>query len=123
MVNRWLLLLRVVNRAGLFGLGSGSGRVRAYIFGFGPELVIPFTTLRGLTMYLLRLPTYSPGTDFRCAGPQALGKFRNIFLPSIGKDRRKVLPLEGGAPRNVPYGKTAPGYYLTFMKRLNEFLR
>ena len=24
---------------------SGSGRVRAYIFGFGPELVGPFTTL------------------------------------------------------------------------------
>ena len=36
---------------------------------------------------------------------------------------KKVLPLERGAPRIVPYGKSVPGCYTTFIKTLNESLR
>ena len=38
------------------------------------------------------------------------------------KTRKKVLPWESGAPGTVPYGKSGPGYYIAFTKRLLEGL-
>ena len=35
-------------------------------------------------------------------GALALGEFRNIFLPSIAEDQKKVLQSEHGAPHVVP---------------------
>ena len=66
---------------------------------------------------------YQPGLDLHCVGPLALGEFRNIFLASTDEDQKKVLPSERGAPHVVPYGKSAPGYYITFITKLHEGLR
>ena len=50
--------------------------------------------------------------------------FRNIFLPNIGEDQKKVLLSECGARGTVPYvGKSGSGYFITFVKRLDEGLR
>ena len=43
------------------------------------------------------------GPDLHCAGPLALWKFCNIFLPNVGEDQTKSLdfsegPLAGTAP-------------------------
>ena len=42
------------------------------------------------------------GLDLHCAGPLALWRFCNIFLPIIGEDQKKsrlsVGPLAGTAP-------------------------
>ena len=65
-----------------------------------------------------------PGPDLHCAGPLPIEKFRNIFLPNIGEDQKKSYhPSERRAPRTVPYCKFVPGYYLTFIQRLDEGLR
>ena len=37
-----------------------------------------------------------PGLLLHCAGPLALWGFRNIFLPNIGEDQKKVLPSDHG---------------------------
>ena len=39
------------------------------------------------------------------------------------KTTKTVLPSESGAPGTVPYGKSAPDYCITFIKRLHEGLR
>ena len=52
-----------------------------------------------------------------------LGIFCNIFLPNIDKDHKKVLPSERRAPGTAPYGKSGPGYCITFIKRLYEGLK
>ena len=39
------------------------------------------------------------------------------------KTKKKVMPCESGAPRAVPFGKFAPGYCITSIKRLDESLR
>ena len=36
---------------------------------------------------------------------------------------KKVLPSESGAPGTKPYGKSDPGYYISFIKKLHEGLR
>ena len=51
------------------------------------------------------------------------GDFRKIFLLNIDEDQKKVLPSEHDAPGTLLYGKSAPGYCITFIKRLNEGLR
>ena len=50
--------------------------------------------------------------------PWHFGDFRNIFLPSIGEKPNKVLPSELVAPGTMPYGKSGPGYCITFKKSL-----
>ena len=60
-----------------------------------------------------------PEPNFHCEGRLALAKFSDIFLPNIGEDQKKVLPSERGAARTLPYGKSGPGYYITFIKRLD----
>ena len=60
-----------------------------------------------------------PKPNFHCVGLLTLKKFSNIFLPNIGEDQKKVLPSERGAPRTLPYGKSGPGYFVTFIKRLD----
>ena len=42
-----------------------------------------FYSMRLLTMLL-------PGPDLHCAGPPALWKFRNIFLPNTGEDQKSL---------------------------------
>ena len=50
------------------------------------------------------------------------GGFRNIFLPNIGEDQ-KSLAIWARGPGTVSYGKTVPGYCITFIKRLEDGLR
>ena len=38
---------------------------------------------------------------------------------NIGKDQTKVLLSERVAPGTVPYGKSGPGYCITFIKSLD----
>ena len=38
-----------------------------------------------------------PGPDYIGLGPWYFGDFRNVFLPIIGEDQKKVLPSERGA--------------------------
>ena len=48
-----------------------------------------------------------PGPNLHCVGALALGEFRNIFLPNIREDQKKVLTFECGALRTVQYGKSS----------------
>ena len=48
--------------------------------------------------------------------------FCNIFPPNVGKDQ-KIYPSDRRAPGTVPYGKSGPGYCITFINRLDEGLR
>ena len=36
-----------------------------------------------------------------------------IFAKFLVKTKKKVLPFESGAPGTVPFGKSAPGYYIS----------
>ena len=45
------------------------------------------------------------GPDLHRAGPLALWRFRNIFLPNIGEDQKKSYDFSVG-----PLGGTAPYY-------------
>ena len=46
-----------------------------------------------------------PGPDLHYAGgPWYFEDYRNIFLPNIGEDSKKVLPSHCGAPGTVPCG-------------------
>ena len=57
-------------------------------------------------------------------GPWHFRDFSKTFLPNIGEDQeKKVLPSESGATDTVPYGKSAPGYCITFIKRSAENLK
>ena len=58
------------------------------------------------------------GPDLHCAVPWQLGDFYDIFLPSIGKGQIKVLPSEHGAPGTLLYGKSGPGFCITFIKKV-----
>ena len=51
------------------------------------------------------------------------GDFYDIFLPNIGKGQNKVLPFEHGALGIPPYGKSGPGFCITFIKKLDKGLR
>ena len=53
------------------------------------------------------------------------GNFCNIFLPNIGEDQKKSHHLSAGllAGTMPYYGKSGPGYCITFIKRLDESLR
>ena len=62
--------------------------------------------------------------------------FCKLFKPYIGVGQKKVLsfehegpgtvqkvlPFEHGCPGTVPYGKSALGYCITFIKKLDECL-
>ena len=67
-------------------------------------------------------PCYFRARFLLHGAPVTIGDFRNIFLPSIGEDQKKVLLFEHGALDFVPYGKSGPGYCITFIKRLDEGL-
>ena len=61
------------------------------------------------------------GQHLHCAGAlDTLGDFHNIFLPNIGEDQKKSRRLSAGPlAGTVPYyGKSGPGYCLTFMKKI-----
>ena len=57
--------------------------------------------------------------DLHCTSPWQFGGFYDIFLPDIGKGQKKVLPVpsEHGAPGTQPYGKSGPGFCITFIKK------
>ena len=44
-------------------------------------------------------------------------------FPCGGENQNEVLPSERGASGTVPYGKSGPGYCITFIQRLDEHLR
>ena len=64
-----------------------------------------------------------PGPDLHCTSPWQFGDFYDIFLPIIGKGKKKVLPSEHGAPGPLPYGKSGPSFCIRFIKKLDEGLR
>ena len=47
----------------------------------------------------------------------------NYNFSKAGKDQKKSYHLSAGPPGTVPYGKSGPGYCITFMKKLDEGLR
>ena len=63
-----------------------------------------------------------PGRIYIALAPWHFGDFRNIFLPYIGEDQ-KSLTIWARASGIVPYGKSDPGYCITFIKRLDQSLR
>ena len=61
-----------------------------------------------------------PEPDLYCAGLLVLQKdFRNIFLPNISEDQKKFHQLSAGPLASTApyYGKSGPGYCITFIKR------
>ena len=60
--------------------------------------------------------------DLHCAGPWYVVDYRNIFLPNTGEDQKKPY-IQAWGPGTVLYGKSRSGYWITFMKRLDEVLR
>ena len=56
-----------------------------------------------------------PGPDLHCAGPWHVEDFRRLSV-----DQNKVLPFERKAFGTMPYGKSRPGYCITFLKRLDK---
>ena len=62
-----------------------------------------------------------PSRIYLAQEPWYFGDNRNIFLPNIGEDQ-KVLHSERGALGSIPFGKSGPGYCITFIKRLDERL-
>ena len=61
-----------------------------------------------------------------CSEPLVLWRFSQNLLatvPSIGEGQKNVLPFELEALGTVPYGKSNPGYCITFIKRLHDGLR
>ena len=58
-----------------------------------------------------------PAPDLHWVGPLVLWDFRNIFQPNTGEDQIKVLS-EHGAPGTLSYGKSIPGYCITFIKKI-----
>ena len=46
-------------------------------------------------------PCYRPGRIYIARGPWHFGDFRNIFLPKVGKDQKKISPSKRGAPSQV----------------------
>ena len=63
-----------------------------------------------LTMYLLSLLIWAEFTLRRA--PSTWGILQQFLAKYYGKDQK-----------NVPCGKSAPGYYITFIKRLHVGLR
>ena len=41
------------------------------------------------------------------------------FSCQVEVKAKKVLPFKSGAPGTAPYGKSAPGFCITFIKRLD----
>ena len=61
-------------------------------------------------------PYYYPEGIYIARGPWHFGDFRNIFLPNIGEDqKKKPYPSERRASGTRPYGKSGPGYRITFI--------
>ena len=54
--------------------------------------------------------------------PLIFGDFYDIFLCNIGKIKKNVLPSEHEASGTLPHGKSGPGFWITFIKKLNEGL-
>ena len=50
--------------------------------------------------------------------PWYFGDFCNIFLPNRGEDQINVSPSELRAPGTVPYGKSAHGCCIMFIKNV-----
>ena len=71
----------------------------------------------------LRLLTMSlPGPDLHCASSWHFGDFCDIFLPNISEGQKKSYHLSTGPRHSAIYGKSGPGYCISFIKRLNEGL-
>ena len=60
-----------------------------------------------------------PGRIYIARGSWYFGDFRYLFLPNIGEDQ-KCRTIWARGPSAVPYGKSSPGYRITFIKRLDE---
>ena len=54
-----------------------------------------------------------PGRIYIARCPWYFADFRNIFQPNIGEDQ-KSLTIWGRGPGTVPYGKSGPGYCITY---------
>ena len=63
-----------------------------------------------------------PSRIYIAQSPWQFGDFHKIFWPNIGEGQKKVVPFEHGALGTVPYGKSAPGYCITFIKKLDKDL-
>ena len=58
-----------------------------------------------------------------CSEPRHFRDFREIFLPNVGEGQKKSYHLSARPLALLPYGKSAPGYCIAFMKRLDEGLK
>ena len=74
----------------------------------GGKLLLKNGTIDCLVFSLLTM--LLPDRIYIARGPWCFEDFRNIFLPNISEDQKKVLPSERGAPGTVPFGKSVPGY-------------
>ena len=64
---------------------------------------------------------YCPGRIYIARGPWHFGDFlQHLPAKHKGRPKIKVLPSERRAPGTVPYGKSRPGYCITFLERLDE---
>ena len=60
-----------------------------------------------------------PGRIYIVRGHWHLRDFCNIFLPNISEDQKSPIIWARGAG-TVPYGKYGAGYFITFIKSLDE---
>ena len=63
-----------------------------------------------------------PGRIYIARRSWHFGDFYHIFLPNLSEDKKSSTNWARG-PGTVPYGKYGTGYYMTFIKSLNEGLR
>ena len=57
-----------------------------------------------------------PALIYIARGLWYFGDFCNFFLPNIGEDQKSLIIWARG-PGTVPYGKSGPAYFITFIKR------
>ena len=63
-----------------------------------------------------------PSRIYIAQSPWHFEGFRKIFLRNIGEGQKKVSQFELGALGTVPYGKSALGYCIAFIARLDKGL-
>ena len=84
----------------------------------GDELLLKNGTLDWLRL----LTMLFPHKIYMARGPRYFGGFCNISQPNIGEVQKKSYHL-ARVPGTVQRGKSGPGYFITFIKRLDEGLR
>ena len=63
-----------------------------------------------------------PNRIYIARGPWHLEDFCNIFLPNISEDQKSPTIWARG-PGTAPHAKYGAGYFITFIKTLDECLR